>query len=652
MSDARPFSHIAFCGTVMDCLPDAEFRSLASQLSAATHTGPEPSLIVALASELLGRDPLALPNWVDTDTRYLVVLDVPEQAILRLASTLRLHKPDQRLHVCRDPSVVKRLVIALKRPAPWEGILDAYVLEDSLVVALGDMSARQFPIGRLPKVKRFEPAVVKRFEIDSAGSYLHWPDGDVHMGPSQMLQAVDPMYLSDVEIRRYQMENVSQALFDMRNDRRLKQTEIPGLSERHVRRLEKEEVRLTVDAANKFADAFQLSPSEFLDELSERVTGNTVASGENPGHLSSQVGPLNLPDVPQLHRMLGSQAVASLDDAPTAKQLLMDPDRQEALRRLNADYNAVRGSTPDKFFCPILHRDEDVELCKAHIINASFPNSDRTWTIQRADVDNWFGAMFEADFLKLKHKDNLKALDVLADRELTRQLRPKVTLDGEEVGHYALSGRVPAEFSPVLIDHESEQIKLVFKLSPKKLLEAEDKKWDIGFEQDLRLPALVALLKAAHLTLFHLVGYRYALSAGGRFLGRNVLGEFFDQLIGRPKSDVLLQAPNHFGEFQNLVRPVLSPATGFAGTITDGLFYLCMDSEGPWAVAVMVRTGEHMHTVLVPIFDQAESAARFLRFLAEPSARFEATLARYSGENWEVSPAARQFEWPEANFDL
>ena len=272
MSDARPFSHIAFWGTVKDCLPDAEFRALAKQLSAAARAGPSPSLVVALASELLGRDPLRLPDWVDTETRYLVVLDVPEQAVLRLAARLRLHKPDRRLQVCRDPSVVKRLVIALKRSVPWEGILDAYVLEDSLVVVLGDLSVRQFPFGKLPKVRRFEPAVVKQFEIDSAGSYLHWPDGEVHMGPSQMLQAVDPVYLSEVEIRRYQMENVSRALLDMRHDRRLTQTEIPGLSERHVRRLEKEKVRLTVEAANRFADAFDLTLSEFLDELSERIT--------------------------------------------------------------------------------------------------------------------------------------------------------------------------------------------------------------------------------------------------------------------------------------------------------------------------------------------------------------------------------------------
>lgn len=272
MSEARPFSRVVFFGTVEDCLPDDEFRRLARQLSATAHAGTEPTLVVARASELLRPDRVTLPDWVNTETRYLVVLDMPEQTVLRLASTLRLHKPDRRLQVCRDPSVVKRLVIALTRPAPWEGILDAYVLESALVVVLGDMSVREFPIDRLPRVRGFEAAVVGRFVIDSAGSYLYWPDRDVHMGPSQMLQAVDPMYLSDVEIRRYEMENVSRVLLDMRKGRRLKQTDIPGLSGRHVRRLEKEAARLTVDAATKFASAFCLTLSEFLDELSERIT--------------------------------------------------------------------------------------------------------------------------------------------------------------------------------------------------------------------------------------------------------------------------------------------------------------------------------------------------------------------------------------------
>ncbi len=283
MSEARPFSRLRFHGTVEDLLPDDEFRSLARQFCATEATERAPSLIVARASELLHPQGPTLPDWADAKTRYLVVLDVPEQAALRLASILRIHKPHQRLHVCRDPQVVKRLVIALKRPSPWEGILDAYLLQDTLVVVLGDMSVREFPTDQLPRVRRLASSALKRFRIDSAGSCLSWPDAEVHMGPSQMLQAVDPPHRAKVEMRRYEMENVSQVLFDMRNHRRLRQTDIPGLSERHVRRLENEEVRLTVGAATKLAGAMELTLSDFLDELSRRITARRNPVPKNQG---------------------------------------------------------------------------------------------------------------------------------------------------------------------------------------------------------------------------------------------------------------------------------------------------------------------------------------------------------------------------------
>ena len=228
-------------------------------------------------------------------------------------------------------------------------------------------------------------------------------------------------------------------------------------------------------------------------------------------------------------------------------------------------------------------------MCRAHIVNESFPESDRKWTIQRADVDSWFGSMFEADFVKLKYREKLKVLDVLADPEPTRQLRPKFTLDGEEVEHYAVTGPVPDRFSPVLVDHESEP-------------------------------------------------------------GRKVLGDFFDRTVELSRSDALLGARNHFKEFRNLVRPIVPPTTDLAGTVTAGLFHLCRYSGG-WAKAVFVRTGEHLHTVLVPVLDNGETAARFMAFLDQSSVTFEARPARYIGGNLEVSPTSWEFEWPRANFE-
>jgi len=272
MSETSAFRHVYLSPSAAAFVPRGPLRRLAQELEASERPAADKSVVVTNASCLLRTAAKDLPAWIDSQTRYLVIADIAEPAILRLAAVLRLRKPHLRLHVSRDAGAVKRLVLAQARRDPWEGIVDAYTLEHQLIVVLGDMTIREFPKQRLPRVGGMADPDFERFEVDGSGSFLHWQKGDVHLGASQLLQAVDPMYLTDIEIQRYARAKVSLALLDMRNDRGLKQTEISGLSDRHVRRLEKEEVRLTVDAAEKFAAAFGQELAEFLDELSLRLT--------------------------------------------------------------------------------------------------------------------------------------------------------------------------------------------------------------------------------------------------------------------------------------------------------------------------------------------------------------------------------------------
>ena len=168
---------------------------------------------------------------------------------------------------------------------------------------------------------------------------------------------------------------------------------------------------------------------------------------------------------------------------------------------------------------------------------------------------------------------------------------------------------------------------------------------------DIRLQALGSLLKAAHLTLFAIIGYQYVLSAGGHFVGRTILGDFFFSTLGATKGQALETAREHFLQFVNLVRPMLSPPDGLQGTVTDRLLYLCMQGTAPWAIAVLVRTGESFHAVLIPVFEEAERSARFVRFMDNPlESSIEVNLARFVGDHWEVSPTTNRFRWPEANF--
>ena len=72
------------------------------------------------------------------------------------------------------------------------------------------------------------------------------------------------------------------------------------------------------------------------------------------------------------------------------------------------------------------------------------------------------------------------------------------------------------------------------------------------------MAALASLIKAAHLTLFEMLGYRYALSAGGYFVGKDILGQFFLNNCGQSMRKILKNAVAHFQEFVYMVQPVES----------------------------------------------------------------------------------------------
>ena len=82
-------------------------------------------------------------------------------------------------------------------------------------------------------------------------------------------------------------------------------------------------------------------------------------------------------------------------------------------KSLRVDFESVTGNPPQHFFlCRILFKDERAQLCRAHVINRRFRNSDPSWTIQRADVDAWFGTLFEDDFLALEYRDGRGVGDI------------------------------------------------------------------------------------------------------------------------------------------------------------------------------------------------------------------------------------------------
>jgi hypothetical protein len=305
------------------------------------------------------------------------------------------------------------------------------------------------------------------------------------------------------------------------------------------------------------------------------------------------------------------------------------------------------------FFCPILHVDEDAELQEGHIINRAFEHSSRAWVVQRRDVDGFFGSLFEADFVKLQDMHTRTMADLFFDPDLNRRFRPRILRNEDPVAYTTRQPPLPDVFTPVSLGDDEQSLTIGVKMSPDELLASAGDKWELDVSHDVRIPTLVSLIKTAHLSLFYLLGYRYAAYPAGRFVGHDVLGTFFQGnfKIQKQRPKVLTNAHSHFRDFVHMIRPVAASRLNFQGSISDRMMLVCVGASGRlWALIVFVKTATLVHSVLMPTFSDDEAAATFFDFLKNDNETVNVTTGRYDRTQgiWELNPHRNPLHWPKS----
>jgi hypothetical protein len=239
-------------------------------------------------------------------------------------------------------------------------------------------------------------------------------------------------------------------------------------------------------------------------------------------------------------------------------------------------------------------------------------------------------------------------LDYFRNKKLFGAARPRIYLGEQEISYFLSDGkRPPRGFQLVEFDVEGQIVLLNMKATVEQM---QVDNWSIETKKDLRLPAFVSLLKAAHLSMFSLFGYRYALSYAGRFVGEDVLGKFYRMNTDvQTKKEAQRRALPFFKPFRHMVRPILHGSTAMEGTLSDGLVHLCASASGdPWGMIVFIRTGELRHAVLIPHQENAESLAIYLDFLKNDRELIHVMRGVYEpdAERWLFESDRRAVNWP------
>lgn len=327
---------------------------------------------------------------------------------------------------------------------------------------------------------------------------------------------------------------------------------------------------------------------------------------------------------------------------------MADSRIEERLRGLKEDYASITGTPFSHFCCPITYLDKKTPLCRGHVVPQAFPNSARDWVVQREDVESFYGSRFEADFAAIQYNEGGTPTSVLLDKDLSRLFDITITADGEPVEHFFIKREVAERFAgPAATGRDGQEVFIGLRLGPDEADKIRGAKWETWVSKDIRVPSLVSLLKAGYLTLYSMLGYRYALSFDGLFLGPAMLGRFFLDNKGDRKPAVVEKAREFFASAVNMVRPALKTPSNMPGTVTDRTMLICRGSNGvPWGAVVFVRTSKQRHAVLLPLTESDQARELFMSFLINDATKFTARFVRFEGDHWLENPEVLTIEWP------
>jgi hypothetical protein len=331
----------------------------------------------------------------------------------------------------------------------------------------------------------------------------------------------------------------------------------------------------------------------------------------------------------------------------------LNQQTKNRLERHRTDYAQTTGHPFKHFFCPILFDDVATKLIRGHIINEAFRGSSLAWVIQRADVDSFFGAYFEGDFELSQYLKKSQPWDHFSDKKLFSNVRPRISFRGNEIQYFLWRPKQPDEVPPrgfavVELKHLDKSVDICVQDGGREMM-ANVGHWNVVTQKNLRLPAFVSILKAAHLSMFAMLGYRYALSDAGRFIGEDILGRFF-RLARHLKTKKQAQedALAFFRQYQHIIQYSIPSTTILAGTLSDGYVNLCATAEGRlWGMIMFVKIQEYLMAALLPYPDDPEAFALYLDFLKNDHEQIHVMVGQFdtTKNQWTVSPERHGALW-------
>lgn len=171
-------------------------------------------------------------------------------------------------YVAGDVNTVRRIIGAHAMGAERQLIASASVEDGMLSVWSCEPRLYQCAVSDIPPLARLSGSRVRAVQVSRSGSRLHWDDGDVDLDLDAIRQHADPEIRKAAEAKyRSDVIQYGKAIRKLREESGLRQNQIPGLSDREVRRLEQGEVLPHSGTLQKLAKAHGHTVEAYMHAL-------------------------------------------------------------------------------------------------------------------------------------------------------------------------------------------------------------------------------------------------------------------------------------------------------------------------------------------------------------------------------------------------
>jgi hypothetical protein len=197
--------------------------------------------------------------FVRADIDVSWFLPMLERAKLRTLRNMIVHS---------SPGLPERVLRAWANGGQDHLIADAAVVADRLLLRSCTLERYEIGFGEVSALAELPLATRSDFTLDPDGSFLHWEQGDIHIGLETLRYASDPAFRVQTDLRRFAFDRrFGEAVASLRADRGLRRSDIAGVSAREVARIESGNVFPRLETVGRLASAHGLDITAYLSAV-------------------------------------------------------------------------------------------------------------------------------------------------------------------------------------------------------------------------------------------------------------------------------------------------------------------------------------------------------------------------------------------------